>query len=70
MKRHAKVTPALRRWIVQQIEASQSPEALLQQLVAKGWPEGTALDLLERTLRTRVAQMSALGRIEKKSSTD
>lgn len=70
MKRHAKVTPALRRWIVQQIETGQSPEALIQQLVAKGWPEGTAFDLLERTLRTRVAQISALGRIEKKSSAD
>jgi hypothetical protein len=67
MKRHAKVTPALRRWIVDQIERGQSPEAVLQHLLQKGWPEGTALDLLERTLRTRVAQISALGRLTKES---
>jgi hypothetical protein len=64
VKRHAKVTPALRRWIIEQIEQGESPEKLLQQLIDKGWPEGTALDLLERTLRTRVAQISALGRIK------
>ena len=50
-----------------QIERGQSPEAVLQHLLQKGWPEGTALDLLERTLRTRVAQISALGRLTKES---
>lgn len=62
MKRHGKVTPMLRRWVVAQIEAGQSPEVVLQQLIDKGWPEGTALDLLERTLRTRVAQINALSK--------
>lgn len=65
MRRHAKVTPALRRWIIDQIERGEKPANLLQHLLDKGWPEGTALDLLERTLRTRVAQVSALGRVKK-----
>ena len=67
MRQHAKVTPALRRWIIDQIERGQSPETVLQHLLDKGWPEGTALELLERTLRTRVAQMSALGKLNKKT---
>ena len=67
MRQHAKVTPALRRWIIDQIERGQSPETVLQHLLEKGWPEGTALELLERTLRTRVAQMSALGKLDKKT---
>jgi hypothetical protein len=67
MRQHAKVTPALRRWIIDQIERGQSPETVLQHLLDKGWPEGTALELLERTLRTRVAQMSALGKLDKKT---
>jgi hypothetical protein len=67
MRQHAKVTPALRRWIIDQIERGQSPETVLQLLLDKGWPEGTALELLERTLRTRVAQISALGRLDKKT---
>jgi hypothetical protein len=67
MRQYAKVTPALRRWIIDQIERGQSPETVLQHLLDKGWPEGTALELLERTLRTRVAQMSALGKLDKKT---
>jgi hypothetical protein len=67
MRQHAKVTPALRRWIIDQIERGQSPKTVLQHLLDKGWPEGTALELLERTLRTRVAQVSALGKLDKKT---
>lgn len=56
---HGKVTPQLRLWIVKQIESGQSPESVLQSLVAKGWPEGAAIDVMQRTLRARVAQIKA-----------
>lgn len=57
---HGRVTPQLRHWIVKQIEAGQSPEAVLESMIRNGWPEGTALDVMERTLRMRVAQIKAV----------
>lgn len=56
---HGRVTPQLRHWIIQQIEAGNSPEAVLESMLANGWPEGAALEVMERTLRTRVAQIRA-----------
>ena len=56
---HGKVTPQLRLWVVKQIESGQSPESVLQSLVAQGWPEGAAIDVMQRTLRARVAQVKA-----------
>ncbi|MFM2111322.1 MAG: hypothetical protein EB102_10315 [Gammaproteobacteria bacterium] len=56
---HGRVTPQLRHWIVKQIEAGQSPESVLESMIRNGWPEGTALDVMERTLRMRVAQIKA-----------
>ncbi|MBM4198081.1 MAG: hypothetical protein FJ167_03945 [Gammaproteobacteria bacterium] len=57
---HGRVTPQLRHWIVKQIEAGQSPESVLESMIRNGWPEGTALDVMERTLRMRVAQIKAV----------
>lgn len=62
---HAKVTPQLRLWIIKQIESGQSPDSVLQALVAKGWPEGAAIDVMQRTLRARVAQIKAAENAEK-----
>jgi prolyl 4-hydroxylase len=59
MRTHGKVTPELRRWIVTQTEAGQSPEALLEALISFGWPEGAALEVMERALTERVAQIRA-----------
>lgn len=56
---HGKVTPQLRHWIIKQIESGQSPESVLKSLVGNGWPEGAALEVLQRTLRARVAQIRA-----------
>ena len=56
---HGKVTPQLRHWIVKQIESGQSPESVLKSLVGNGWPEGAALEVMQRTLRARVAQIRA-----------
>lgn len=57
MKRHAKVTPELRHWIVSEVERGRSPLDLLQAMTGQGWPEGAALEIIERTLKTRVAQL-------------
>lgn len=59
MRTHAKVTPELRRWIITQTEAGQTPEALLEALVKLGWPEGAALEVMERALTEKVAQIRA-----------
>lgn len=56
---HSRVTPELRRWIITQIETGQTPEAVLEAMRGNGWPEGAALDVMERTLRMRVAQIKA-----------
>lgn len=56
---HSRVTPELRRWVITQIEAGQTPESVLEAMIGNGWPEGTALDVMERTLRMRVAQIKA-----------
>jgi hypothetical protein len=56
---HGRVTPELRRWIIKQVEAGQTPEGLLQSMIANGWPESVALEVMERTLRIRVAQIKA-----------
>ena len=57
---HGRVTPQLRHWIIQQIEAGQTPDSVLESMIGNGWPEGTALDVMERTLRMRVAQIKAI----------
>jgi len=57
---HGRVTPQLRHWIVKQIEAGKSPESVLELMIRNGWPEGAALDVIERTLRMRVAQIKAV----------
>lgn len=56
---HGRVTPQLRHWIIQQIESGRSPEAVLESMLGNGWPEGAALEVMERTLRIRVAQIRA-----------
>jgi len=57
---HGRVTPQLRHWIVKQIEAGKSPESVLELMIRNGWPEGAALDVIERTLRMRVAQIKSV----------
>jgi len=57
MRTHGKVTPELRRWIVTQTESGQTPEAILEALIKLGWPEGAALDVMERALTEKVAQI-------------
>ena len=45
------VTPELRQWILAQATAGQSPEDVLQAMLASGWTEDVAADALEDTLK-------------------
>ncbi|WP_137922616.1 2OG-Fe(II) oxygenase [Hydrogenophaga sp. 2FB] len=46
-----KITPELRRWIIEQASAGFEPEAVLASMVASGWQEAVAVNALENTLR-------------------
>lgn len=46
-----KITPELRRWIIDQASAGFEPEAVLASMVASGWQEAVAVSALETTLR-------------------
>ena len=37
------VTPELRKWIVEQASAGQSPDAVLKSMLASGWREEVAV---------------------------
>ena len=50
------ITPELRRWIVEQAQAAQPPEAIVQAMVASGWNEDTAVAALEETLRQHLGE--------------
>jgi prolyl 4-hydroxylase len=54
-KTSQQITPELRDWIVQQAQAGQPPEAVLDAMRASGWDEDVALDALEQTLREFLA---------------
>jgi prolyl 4-hydroxylase len=53
------MTPELRDWIVQQAQAGQPPEAVMDAMRASGWDEDVALDALEQTLREFLASRVA-----------
>mgnify|MGYP000436218272 CR=1 FL=1 len=50
----------LQDWIVHNTEVGHPPEALLEKLLAAGWNETVALDAIEKTLRSRVAELGIL----------
>lgn len=50
------ITPELRQWIVQQVVAGCSPEAVLKSMRDAGWQESVALLALESTLSKHLAQ--------------
>jgi prolyl 4-hydroxylase len=54
-KTSQQITPELRDWIVQQAQAGQPPEAVLDAMRASGWDEDVALDALEQNLREFLA---------------
>ena len=50
------VTSELRDWIVAQVAAGHTPEAVLEAMKQSGWSEDTALDALETTLTRELVQ--------------
>lgn len=50
------VTSELRDWIVAQVAAGHTPEAVLEAMKQSGWNEETALDALETTLTRELAE--------------
>jgi len=55
----AEETPELHRWVIAQTEAGHAPDALLAQLIGRGWPEQRAVALVTRALESRLAQLRA-----------
>ena len=53
------ITAELRQWIVQQAQAGFAPEAVLHAMKSSGWDETVALQAMEETLQTHVAQLAA-----------
>lgn len=49
------ITPELRQWIVEQARAGCRPEDVLASMRASGWAEDVAVDALEQTLETYLA---------------
>lgn len=51
-----KITPELRRWIIEQASAGFEPEAVLASMVASGWQEAVAVNAMETTLREHLRE--------------
>ena len=49
------ITPELRRWIVDQVLAGQTPDAVLDAMRASGWQDAVAQQALETTLQDHLA---------------
>ena len=45
------ITTDLRRWIVAQVQAGHSADAVLQSMKTSGWDEDVAIEAMETTLR-------------------
>jgi prolyl 4-hydroxylase len=45
-----RITPELRKWIVEQAQAGHQPDAVLTSMKTSGWDEDTAVEALETTL--------------------
>jgi prolyl 4-hydroxylase len=63
-------TPELRRWIVARIEAGQSPDELLSELIRLGMSEPTAVEMMTRTLESRLAEIKARKAVVKAGTAD
>ncbi len=45
-----RITPELRKWIIEQAQAGHQPDAVLTSMKTSGWDEDTAVEALETTL--------------------
>ena len=48
------ITPELRHWIIEQVQAGHGPEAVLKSMRASGWDEDVAIEAMEATLRSHL----------------
>jgi prolyl 4-hydroxylase len=53
------ITPELRQWIVEQVQAGHPVESLLKSMQAGGWTEDVAIQALETTLQEFLQRQSA-----------
>lgn len=53
------ITPALQTWIVEQVKAGHSPDAVLAAMKTAGWQDAVALNALEHTLTQHLATHAA-----------
>jgi prolyl 4-hydroxylase len=51
-----RITPELRKWIIDQAQAGHQPEAVLNSMKTSGWDEDTAIEALETTLTEYLAE--------------
>lgn len=49
------ITPELRIWIIEQVQAGHTPESVLQAMATAGWKDDVALQALETTLTNHLA---------------
>jgi prolyl 4-hydroxylase len=52
-------TPALRRWIIEQVEAGFAPDVVLASMLASGWDAAVAADALQATLAAHLLEHTA-----------
>lgn len=53
------ITPELRRWVIEQVQAGHGPEAVLKSMQASGWDEDVAIEAMEATLRGHLDEQAA-----------
>jgi len=51
------VTPELQRWIIDQVSAGCTPDAILRAMTQAGWEESLALTALERTMTGHIEKL-------------
>ena len=56
-------TPELKTWIIEQASANRPADEVLAAMLASGWNEAVAVAVLEATLTTRVADLTASGKL-------
>ena len=56
-------TPALTAWIIEQASANRPADEVLAAMLASGWNEDVAAAVLEATLTTHVAALTASGKL-------
>lgn len=54
-----KITPELRRWIIEQAQAGHAAPVVLQSMLDAGWDEDVAAEAMEVTLQDHLSQLAA-----------